>query len=41
MADEECVMCNQTVDNPLELGEKLKHRKLVAHYYCLVRISAL
>lgn len=34
--DQACVLCNSSVDNAIELGEKYTYKNVTAHYFCLV-----
>lgn len=31
-----CKICKKTTNNPVELGDKIIHKEMAVHYFCLV-----
>lgn len=33
---ENCILCTQDIDNPIELGDKLTYGEITIHHFCAV-----
>lgn len=36
-SDLKCILCNSTINDPLQMGEKKSNGKVTAHQFCMVR----
>lgn len=39
MSNKICIMCNQDINDPYRLGEKITFKDVTVHYFCLVKVS--